>query len=515
MTALPPTQTIGVIGAGTMGAGIAQVAAQAGHEVWLYDLSAAAVDAGLHHISTGLDKLVARGKMTSDHKDAVMGRLKPAKDLAQLANAALVVEVIVEKLDVKQDLFKKLEDICPSDTILASNTSSISITSIAAGLTHPERLVGMHFFNPAPIMKLVEVVSGLATSQDVATTIYDTATAWGKKAVYAKSTPGFIVNRVARPFYAEALRIVQEGGSDFATLDAVMRDCGGFRMGPFELMDLIGHDVNYAVTNSVFDAYYGDPRFLPSLVQKELVNAGRLGRKTNAGFYDYHDTAQPIKINDHPSVNRSVERIDVVGDCSAIASLIAMLKTLEGVDLQIDENRAKPAEIKVGSAVLKLCDGRFASVRSHEEGIENLIHFDLALDYATTPRIAIAKSLQATDDALLEAVAFFQRLGKQVNVIEDLPGLIVMRTVAMLANEGADAVHQQVCSPQDVDIAMKNGVNYPIGPLQWTKRIGLSTVYETLKGLGQSYGEDRYRLSPLILKMVAAGRELDTLAEKD
>ena len=287
MSALPTSNTVAVIGAGTMGAGIAQVAAAAGHPVLLYDAFEGAAEKGLARIGQGLAKLVDRGKMTAADRDSLLARIVPVGGLADLAPAALVIEVIVENLEVKRQVFAELEDICGENAILATNTSSISVTAIGAALKRPERLVGMHFFNPAPVMKLVEIVSGLATAPEIAEVVHATATAWGKQAVHARSTPGFIVNRVARPFYAEGLRVVEEGAADVATVDAVIKESGGFRMGPFELMDLIGHDVNYAVTQSVFEAYYQDQRFLPSLLQQELVQAGRLGRKSGRGFYDY------------------------------------------------------------------------------------------------------------------------------------------------------------------------------------------------------------------------------------
>ncbi|MCG8426177.1 MAG: 3-hydroxyacyl-CoA dehydrogenase NAD-binding domain-containing protein, partial [Chromatiales bacterium] len=287
MSALDKSKTVAVIGAGTMGAGVAQVAAAAGHTTLLFDTNAEAIERGIAGISKGLNRLVERGKMDEQQRDAILANLHPVTELEQLAPATLVIEAIIEDLATKQSLFRQLEDICGEETILATNTSSLSVTAIAAKLQRPGNLVGMHFFNPAPIMKLVEVVSGITTNKTVAEKVYDTSLAWGKHAVYAKSTPGFIVNRVARPFYAEGLRALEEGAADAATLDAIMRESGGFRMGPFELMDLIGHDVNYAVTCSVFDAYYNDPRFLPSLTQKELVDGGLLGRKSGRGFYNY------------------------------------------------------------------------------------------------------------------------------------------------------------------------------------------------------------------------------------
>lgn len=515
MTALSTSTTIGVIGAGTMGAGIAQVAANAGHDVLLFDVAKGAAQKGLAQISTGLDKLVSRGKMTQADKDSLVSRVKPVSDLQDFAPCGLVVEVIVENLDIKKDLFQQLENICGPDAILATNTSSISVTSIAAGLSHPERVVGMHFFNPAPIMKLVEVVSGLATSQDVAQCVHATATQWGKHAVYAKSTPGFIVNRVARPFYAEGLRVLQEGAADIATIDAAFRECGGFRMGPFELMDLIGHDVNYAVTNSVYAAYYNDQRFLPSLIQKELIEAGRLGRKSKIGFYDYADTAPSVRVSTAEAVDIVSENVvRVTGNVAPIVSLMTAL-TKSSLPVTIDESDGNPAMIQVGTATLMLTDGQFASVKSQQSGIANLIVFDLALNYATAKRIVLAKATQASEQALNDAIAFFQALGKEVSVIKDVAGLIVMRTLAMLANEGADAVFQQVCSIEDVDTAMKGGVNYPKGPMEWADEIGIDTIYTTLKGLSQTYGEDRYRMSALIIKAHALASKFYSLKDKD
>ena len=264
MSALARDTLIAVVGAGAMGAGIAQVAAVAG-------------------IRAQLAKMAEKGRLTAADAAAAGMRLIPAHEIADLAGAGLVVEAIVEDLAEKQALFADLEGIVGRDCILCTNTSSISVTAIGAALHHPERLAGLHFFNPAPLMALVEVVSGLATDRAVAETLFATAAAWGKTPVHARSTPGFIVNRVARPYYAEALRLAQEGAADCATIDAVMREAGGFRMGPFELMDMIGLDVNFAVTSSVWRAFVHDPRFLPSLLQRELVDAGRLGRKNGRG----------------------------------------------------------------------------------------------------------------------------------------------------------------------------------------------------------------------------------------
>lgn len=502
MAALDTSKIIAVIGAGTMGAGVAQVAAAAGHPVLLYDAAEGAAQKGLDNIARGLDKLVERGRMTQAQRDALMARISAINSIEQLAPATLFIEAIVERLDIKQQLFQQLEAIASEQAIMATNTSSISVTAIGAALKRPQRLLGMHFFNPAPIMKLVEIISGLATDQALADDIYATAQAWGKQVVHAKSTPGFIVNRVARPYYAEALRIFQEAGAQPATIDAILRDCGGFRMGPFELMDLIGHDVNYAVTCSVFDAYYGDQRFLPSLIQKELVDAGYLGQKSGRGFYDYREGAEKPAANSCKPCTAPAQAT-ILGDSETADIFYALLK---GAGVEVTRDEGDEFAILTENALLMQCDGQMASVRSAVEDMDNLILLDLALDYAKTPRLVIAASDQAEPDAIDEIIGLLQKTGKQVTQIDDIAGMCVMRTVCMLANEGADAVNQQVCSAQAVDIAMQGGVNYPIGPLAWADRIGVEKVLDVLDNLSHNYGEDRYRTSPLIVRLAASGK---------
>ncbi len=500
MAALPTAATIGVIGAGTMGAGIVQIAAHAGHPVLLYDSADGANVKALARIANDLGRLVERGKLCAGERDAILGRIMPIRHLEDLAPARLVLEVIVEKLDIKRQIFSQIEEICGNNTILATNTSSISITAIGAALKRPSNLVGMHFFNPAPLMKLVEVISGIATRREVAQTIFDTAKSWGKQPVHAKSTPGFIVNRVARPFYAEGMRVMQEGGADPATIDALLREAGGFRMGPFELMDLIGHDVNFAVTSSVFAAYFNDPRFLPSLLQQELVSAGYLGRKAGRGFYDYSEGAERPAPHTAPAGSRP-ERVILRGGLG-IAEPLAELIQQAGIAL---ERRAGDGLIELDAAVLALSDGRFATERAASDGLRKLVLFDLALDYGKATRIALAPADQAGPAALNAAVGLFQALGKPVSVIADIPGMVVLRTVCMLANEGADAVNQQVCEAAAVDTAMQNGVNYPRGPLAWADAIGLPVVLRVLDNLASTYGEDRYRASPLLRRKALGG----------
>ncbi|MFN9327010.1 MAG: 3-hydroxyacyl-CoA dehydrogenase NAD-binding domain-containing protein [Flavobacteriales bacterium] len=283
---------VAVIGAGTMGSGIAQVAAQAGHNVVLYDTRREAVDKALAGLRKTLDKLVEKGKFTAEQADGIHGRIAPASDLKDLAGSGLVIEAIIEDLGIKQKLFSELEGIVAPDAILATNTSSLSVTAIAGGLKHPERMVGLHFFNPAPLLPLVEVVPGLASDETLASRCMALMTAWGKVPVVCKDTPGFIVNRVARPFYGEAIRIYEEGIADMPTIDVAMKSVG-FKMGPFELMDLIGNDINFTVTKTVWEAFFYDPRYKPSFTQQRQVESGRLGRTSGRGYYSYADGAMP------------------------------------------------------------------------------------------------------------------------------------------------------------------------------------------------------------------------------
>lgn len=500
MPALDKSNSVAVIGAGTMGAGVAQVAANAGHTVLLYDAAVGAAQKGKDITATGLNKLVQRGRISEQQRDELLARITPVDNIEQLASATLFIEAIVERLDIKQQLFQQLESIASDQAIMASNTSSISITAIGSALKRPERLLGMHFFNPAPIMKLVEIISGLATDPSLAETIYDTAKAWGKQVVHAKSTPGFIVNRVARPFYAEGLRLLQEGAADAATLDAILRDCGGFRMGPFELMDLIGHDVNYAVTCSVFDAYYGDPRFQPSLIQKELVDGGYLGQKSGRGFYHYAEGATRPEAQLCPPAE-AASSATITGHSILADTLYDLLK---GAGVDVNRVEGDEFSLLTNNATLKQTDGQMATLRGAVEHIHNLVLLDLALDYQQTPRYVISAADQANPAAVEEMIGLLQKTGKQLTMIKDIAGMCVMRTVCMLANEGADAVNQGVCSIQAVDIAMQGGVNYPVGPLTWADLIGVDNVLEVLENLAQNYGEDRYRCSPMILRLAAA-----------
>lgn len=504
MVALNKDQLVAVIGAGVMGAGIAQVASSAGHRVCLFDQKEGAAQKAIETIRLAQEARVAKGRINENEAQALVKRIKAIDSISAMADADLVIEAIMERLDVKQSLFQELEAICGEEAILATNTSSLSITAIAAPLSNPARVVGMHFFNPAPAMKLVEVISGLSTDQGVAETVFLTAKQWGKKPVHARSTPGFIVNRVARPFYAEALRVYEEGGADFPLIDMIMKRAAGFRMGPFEVMDLIGQDINFAVTSSVFNAYFQDSRFLPSLVQKEYVDGGLLGRKTGKGFYEYGEekTHPPIPIAE-PQLPPT-GTITVAGDLGIAEPLVS---SIEEAGFRT-ERKEGLGVIEVGDVSLTLTDGRLATQRAIDEKRPNLVLFDLALDFASYDLAVLAPADQCSSAAMKIAVGLFQALGKDVVTVDDIPGMVAMRTVCMLANEGADAVMQRVCDPAGCDTAMRFGANYPQGPLVWADQIGLDQVVTILDSLYQLYGLDRYRTSPLMRRKMLAEAKL-------
>ncbi len=324
---------IGILGAGTMGSGIAQVAAQNGHETILVDVNQSMLDKAESDLDKVLARLVEKEKISADDKINIQGSITYTTDLADFKNCGMVIEAIVEKLEVKHQVFSKMESIVSKDCILASNTSSLSIASIGSVLKHAERIIGIHFFNPAPLMPLVEIIPAVQTSPEVLKKAKDLIDSWGKTTVVCKDTPGFIVNRVARPFYGEALRIYEEGIADFATIDWAMTEIGGFRMGPFTLMDYIGNDVNYAVTESVFAAFYYDPRFKPSFTQRRHAEAGYLGRKSGRGYFDYAEGAiQPEPNKDKLLGQKIVDRILAMLINEAYDAVFMQVASIEDVD---------------------------------------------------------------------------------------------------------------------------------------------------------------------------------------
>ncbi len=484
-----------VAGAGQMGMGIAQLVAQSGHSVLLYDVCQARSKSAKEILGKTFEHLVGREKLSSEEANRAFSRIELASDLADASQAGIVIEAIVEDRVEKRALFQSLEEFVSSKCILASNTSSLSITELGSGLNHPNRLVGMHFFNPAPVMKLVEVISGMKTSSAIADQVVDLAKTWGKIPVRANSTPGFIVNRIARPFYAEALALLQERTIEPVGLDRCFRGAG-FRMGPCELMDLIGHDTNYQVTTSIFEANYFDRRFTPSLIQKSLIDAGFLGRKSGRGFYDYsktHDKCEPETVPSEPDKVPDWPNLFLRGSNSVADHIDSVLRKF-GISFQ-RENSSIGCELESNGAKLRLTDGRMASQMGKEVAV-----FDLVFELNQSPTIAYAVSDHSSKYFVSDVENWLRLFGVRPLLVQDSAGLVVARTVAMLINEASDAVLQGVCSESDADIAVRAGLNYPAGPFEWLNLVGIDYVVDFIENLARVYQGERYRVSPFLLR---------------
>lgn len=490
-----------VVGAGTMGVGIAQIAVAAGHRTHLIDTSEEQLDRAQAEI---IKRLTGKGAV----EDELRARLSLHVDLAAVVardsdaplDAPVVIEAIVENLAVKQRLLARAQELFGRDGIYATNTSSFSVTAIAAGVPHPDRVVGMHFFNPVPVMKLVEVVPGLQTRPEIVEQALHLAKGWGKTAILAKSTPGFIVNRVARPYYGEALRLVEEGGAPVELVDRLLRESGTFRMGPFELMDLVGNDVNSTVTRTVWEGHHFDPRFEPSNLQGELVTAGRFGRKTGQGFYDYTDGV-PQRSSNAPRAELD-RTITGENPADVIAAFIHRL------GLSIGTPGLRPGVWDFGDdGVLVLTRGLTAAEESVRAGGVPVIVVDRAVDVAITSALAYTTSASPSslESTLLAASA---RAELELIRIKDLPGLVTARVVSLLVNEASEVVHIGLCSAGDVDVAMQLGTNYPLGLLEWGDRWGAGYVKELIDALADQHRSPRYRPSLHLRRAALTGTPL-------
>lgn len=485
---------IGVVGAGVMGAGIAQVAAAAGHRVVLVDAQSGVAAKAKDKLADALAKLIEKGRLAAEEREALLERIEPAGDVAALAPAGIVIEAIVEELAAKRDLFRAVEAVVAPDALLATNTSSLSVTAIGAGLARPERFGGMHFFNPAPLMPLVEIVAGEKTAPAAVGALTTLAQAWGKTPVQAKDSPGFIVNRGARPFYSETLRFMEETGVDAATVDALLR-AAGFRLGPLELIDLVGADINLAATRSVHAATGNDVRYRPSRLVEELVAAGRLGRKSGRGFYDYAATVRPA-----PSVMPRCappSSLTVRGHLGPAQALVDLWRRM---GVTVTELGGMGGFVHFDGVQLAMTDGRTATERAIHDGGAWVV-FDLSLDYGACRHLALG----ATDEtAAAKAAGLFQLTGTEVTLLPDDPGLLVARVLAMLMNEAADLVLRGVAGGRDVDVAMQKGLNFPGGPLGWTDRVGAGWVTALLDRLAVGDVE-RYRVCDLLRRAAQTG----------
>lgn len=472
---------VGVVGAGTMGAGIAQVAATAGCTTLLLDARDGAAEAAVAGIADRLAASVRRGRIGEDDRQAVLERLSAVAAVDDLARCDLVVEAVVEDLAAKHALLADLERVCAPTAVLASNTSSLSVDDLAGPLQHPGRVAGLHFFNPAPVMRLVEVVHGRLTDPAVVEGLVGLARAWGKTPVTCTSTPGFVVNRVARPFYGEAFRLLDATDVAPATLDAMLREAGGFPMGPLELTDLIGQDVNAAVNRSVFTATGDDPRYTPSPVQDALVAAGRLGRKSGQGFYDHGAADRPAPATVAPGPTDAVQLLVEADQLAAV----------------LERSGAGPGLAPTGPGApavrVRLTDGRTAA-QVEAAGGGPVVLVDLVRDPTTCTRVGAVASPGCPEGTLPVLADVLGRAGVALSPLPDTPGLVVARTAAALVAAAEDAVEVGVASAADVDLAMEAGAGHPRGPLAWGAALGRPWVVGVLDALHAAEPSGRYRV---------------------
>jgi 3-hydroxybutyryl-CoA dehydrogenase len=473
-------ERVGVVGAGTMGAGIAQLACLGGLETWLHDPVPEALASGRARVVDGLAKGAGRGMWSEAEAAAAEERLHLADGVDELAGCQLAIEAAPEDLSLKRALFTELAEHCGPDAILATNTSSLSVTAIAAGVERPERVCGMHFFNPPPLMRLVEIVAGDDTSSEALDAATEVALTMRREPIRAADAIGFVANRCARPFTLEALRLLGDRVAPIDQIDRIVRIGGGFRMGPFELMDLVGVDVNFEVAKSFWEQSFHEPRWQPSPIQARTVAAGRCGRKAGRGYYDYGDG--PHRPDDpvppeatEPSVYADPVRFDGEGFAAVNIADAAELAAPGPLNtLQFTEERRPIAP-------------------------DQLVYFLALPTLSQATVVELARGPETADTALSAAGAGFAAMGKHVECVADYaPGLVLGRILAQIVNEAHFALAQGVATPEDCDTAMRLGFNWPRGPFEWGGAIGLGRCVAILDALHRSLGEDRYRVSPLL-----------------
>ena len=494
---------IGIIGAGAMGRGIAQIAAQAGSQVMLFDKDQNACSQAIKDLAAQWDKLVAKGRIEATVANTYKARLSVHAALNDLSQCGLVIEAIVERLDIKRELFAELESVVSPHALLVTNTSSLSVTAIAAGMKHPERMAGFHFFNPVPLMKVVEVIRGVKTSAASCTALTIYAKQMGHTPVQAQDTPGFIVNHAGRGFGTEALRIVSEGIADFATIDRILKDQVGFKLGPFELMDLTGLDVSHPVMESVYNQYYQEPRYRPSVITAQLFAGGLLGKKTGEGFYRYVNGVAELPVEPPPPVVDTLPPVWVSPRASRRAELLSLLKTL-GATIETGASPSMNALTLV--APLGFDITTVAVVERLDPA--RTVGIDMLMDDAQTKRRVLATNPATRADMRDAAHALFARDGKAVSVIRDSGGFVTQRVVAHIVNIASDICQQGICSPPDLETAVTLGLGYPQGPLEMGNHCGPTNILEVLFNMQTVYGDTRYRPSPWLRRRGAIGLSL-------
>jgi 3-hydroxybutyryl-CoA dehydrogenase len=521
-------KALGVVGAGTMGAGIAQLGCLAGIDTYLHDPFPEALEIGGERVHRGLLKGVERERWSEDEAAAAEARLVLASTLEELASCELVIEAAPERADLKRELFERLSEVCPPGTVLGTNTSSILVSSLASAAARPENVVGMHFFNPPPLMKLLEVIAATQTSARALAMAQATGEAMGKRVIVANDGPGFLVNRCGRPFGAEALRLLSERVATHEQIDRILRLGGGFRMGPFELMDLVGIDVGFDVAKSFDEQSFGEPRWRPSPLQARMVAAGRLGRKTGAGWYEYGEDGRGTHRPDDPPPpeaggggGRRVA-IDGTGELAVELrrrALSAGFDARAPGDFGGDEEPELVIDASVPSPVSDLgldpaSDREVptalicADSSLHSRGEPSACGFHLLPPLEHVQLVELTR-LPSTPDATCDAFAdFFGKLGMHHEWVGDSPGLVLGRIVCQLVNEAAFAVGEGVGEPADVDAGVTLGLNHPRGPVEWGRRIGIGHVLATVDGLFGELHDPRYRAAPLLRRAAATGGDL-------
>jgi 3-hydroxybutyryl-CoA dehydrogenase len=531
---------VGVLGAGTMGSGIAQLAARAGARTLLYDPDAQALARGLERARDGLAKEAAKGRLQETEAQAAAARLEPVEELGWFAACELVIEAAPERLELKHELLAALAQILPEGCVIASNTSSLLVTAIAAAAPRPEQVVGMHFFNPAPVMALLEVVAGERSSESALQLAEATGAAMGKTVIRAADGPGFVVNRCNRPFGLEALRLLQERVAPLETIDQIVRMAGGFRMGPFELMDLVGVDTGFEVSKSFYAQFFGEPRWRPSPITTRYVAAGLHGRKSGRGYYDYSAADGRYRPDDPEDVQAEVpggEGVVVISGTGVLADELrseaaragyevrpphapsgGVLPSLAidctsapagGFALGVEGASGRPAMQRQqpgagsGGASLLLC-ARGSLARLDPEG--SAVGFHALPPFAEARMVELTRSESSSPVAAARAERFFNALGKHVAWVGDAPGLVLGRIVCQVINESAFALGEGVGSAEDIDLGMVLGLSHPRGPFAWADMIGLDHVLSVLGALCDEYREERYRPAPALRRLVAAGR---------
>jgi len=496
-------QTVGVVGAGAMGQGIAQVAAQVPCHVLVFDVVPGAAEKACASVRAQWQKLQEKGRLTHEQVSAYVQRLSAAEHLHNLDECQVVIEAVVENLSVKKALIAQLENLLPNQAIIASNTSSLSVTSLAADMQHPQRFAGFHFFNPVPLMKVVEVVAGLATSEDTCQSLMNLANAMGHQGVRAKDTPGFIVNHAGRGYITEALRTASEGIADYATIDRILKDQVGFKLGPFELMDLTALDVSHPVMESIYHQYFEEPRYRPNVITSQRLAGGWLGRKTGQGFYTYNDGKAEIPLEPHPPKVAVLPPVWVSSRAARRAELLQLLKDLGA---KIETGSAPSPQALCLVAPLGFDVTTCAIVERLDPA--RTVGLDLLMPDAATKRRVLATNPATRSDMRDAAHALFASDGKAVSVIEDSGGFVTQRVLAQIVNIASDICQQGICTPQDLDIAVTLGLGYPKGPLALGDSLGADNLLEVLFNLQTVYGDPRYRPSPWLRRRGALGLSL-------